>query len=1170
MRICTIVARNYLPQARLLARSYARQNHGEPSSVLLIDDADRRLDDAAEPFEVIRPDEIGFDRFEGMAAMYNVTELATAVKPLFLRYLLDRDLAPVAYFDPDIRFFDEIDEIARLTETEGVVLTPHVAFRPVPRDNEKPTEIDLLASGTYNLGFIGLAPGDDARRLIDWWWERLRFDCVIEHAMGVFVDQRWFDLVNSVVSRFHVVRDPGVNVAYWNLHERLVKREGDSYTVNGQSLRFFHFSGFDPARPFTLSKHQTRVRLPDEPVIATLCDDYANELRDYGFDEERREPWPYDRLADGTVLTPQLRRIYIEGEREGCFRLSPFTDAGTQEFIKWCQEPAGPGAAYGLTRLAMVVYDARADLKQTFPDLAGQDGPRFYAWLCVNRNDATHLGVPPRWLPGVPKPVEPDEPEGDDEPWGVNVAGYLRSELGVGEAARTVISALDARDVPVMPVHGTYVPNSRQGHSFAFFATDDAPFPVNLICVNADQLPAFLRDAGPRFSDGRYTIGFWWWEVTTFPPRSLDAFDLVDEVWVGSEHVAEAVRAVTNLAVVKVRIPVMMPPIVPYTRAHLGLPEGYLFCFIFDFHSVIERKNPMAVIDAFRRAFEPGSGASLVIKCINHQSKPDDYDRLRLAAASHPDVHIIDRYVSAQEKNSMLAACDCYVSLHRSEGFGLTPAEAMYLGKPVIATRYSGNLDYMTDKNSYLVDYEMRAIGEGNFPYPADGEWADPDREHASRLMREVVDDPAAAEQRGRQAAWDIRRTHSPDAAGQTMERRLAFVREHLKARRSLRHPGGTLPQPMGLPALQEYIDRGPIPRPEGRGGRARRLAFRAAMRVMRPVVVHERRVGERLLSELGAMRRRAAAQVAVPLSELRRRDGVLQTVASLKASITLLEQRVRLIEAETHSLPAIEGAPFGTMRDPVAGVVLGYSNAKGPDNGTEYRSFEDVFRGSEDYVRERQREYIAIIGRREPVLDFGCGRGEFLDLLREAGLTYFGVDTDPGMVARCHEKGHSEVTQVDGLEYLGELPDGGLGAIFSAQVIEHLTERQLREMLALARQKLAPDGILIAETVNPHSPPALKAFWLDLTHQQPIFPEVALEFCREAGFGGAYVFHPTGTGNFERDRFSQFAFAVVAGGNDAPAAQTPVGRAQGPPEQDVDDTLMLVKRAPRGGNGSV
>jgi SAM-dependent methyltransferase/glycosyltransferase involved in cell wall biosynthesis len=1142
MRICTIVARNYLPQARVLARSYAQFNSDEPSSVLLIDDPEQTIHEASEPFEVIRPEQVGFERFEGMAAMYDVTELATAVKPLFLRYLLARDRAPLAYFDPDIRFFDAIDEIARLTESHGVVLTPHAALRPVPRDDKKPTELDLLASGTYNLGFIALAPGEDADLLLRWWWERLRFDCVIEHAMGVFVDQRWFDLVNSVVSGFHVVRDPGVNVAYWNLHERVVERIGDGYTVNGQPLRFFHFSGFDPARPFALSKHQTRVRLPDEPVVASLCEKYATELTREGFSEDRSEPWRYGQLADGTVLAHGLRRLYGDGERDGAFRRSPFSEAGTKEFIGWCQEPFGPGAAHGITRIAMRVYDRRPDLSAAFPDLRGADGPRFLSWMSQYGGEAADLGLPPDWLPGAADSFHrQDGMLTEDAPWGVNVAGYLRSELGVGEAARTVIAALDARGVSLMPIHGRYVPNSRQGHGFAFVDTDAAPFPVNLICVNADQLPAFLEDAGPQFSAGRYTIGFWWWEVTTFPQRWMGALELVDEVWVGSEHVAEAIRAVSNVAVVKVRIPVIMPPIVPFSREQLGLPDGFLFLFMFDFHSVFDRKNPIGVVDAFKSEFEPGSGASLVVKCINHQSRPDEYDRLRLAAEGHRDVHIIDRYVSSQEKDAMLGACDCYVSLHRAEGFGLGPAEAMYLGKPVIATRYSGNLDYMTDTNSYLVNYELRSIGEGNLPYPPEGEWAEPDTSHAARLMREVADNPIAAAERGRQAARDIRRTHSADAAGETMEQRLAFVRAHLNTGRALRHSAGALPEPIGLDALREYIDRGPIARKQG-GARARQFAFRSALRLMRPVVIHQRRVGERLLSELRATRRYADARIAVALTELRRREGVLQ-------NLTALEQRLALLEAETHSVPAMEGTPFRAMHARNVGVVLGYTSSNGADPTHEYRSFEDIFRGSEEYVRNRQREYTAIVGAREPVLDFGCGRGEFLDLLRDAGLKYIGVDSDPGMVARCHEKGHLQVVHGDGLEYLKDAPDGSLGAIFSAQVIEHLTEKELRELLALARIKLAPDGILIAETVNPHSPPALKIFWVDLTHQQPIFPEVALELCREAGFKGAYVFHPTGTGNFERDRFTQFAFAVVASVSSDPAAE-PAGPPSMTPEE--------------------
>jgi hypothetical protein len=129
--------------------------------------------------------------------------------------------------------------------------------------------------------------------------------------------------------------------------------------------------------------------------------------------------------------------------------------------------------------------------------------------------------------------------------------------------------------------------------------------------------------------------------------------------------------------------------------------------------------------------------------------------------------------MSARDNHALIAACDCYVSLHRSEGFALTPAEAMALGKPVIATGYSGNLDYMTSSNAYLVDYEMTPIGPGNAPYSRDGEWAQPDVEHAARLMREVFGDPASARTRGARGAADVARTHSLQAAGRSMQRRL-------------------------------------------------------------------------------------------------------------------------------------------------------------------------------------------------------------------------------------------------------------------------------------------------------------------------------------------------------------------------------------------------------------
>jgi len=371
--------------------------------------------------------------------------------------------------------------------------------------------------------------------------------------------------------------------------------------------------------------------------------------------------------------------------------------------------------------------------------------------------------------------------------WGVNVAGYLEAELGIGEAARQLITALDAREVPVAPI-GMRATMTRDKHRFAHRpAPSDGPFTVNVICDNAIGIPAFAESFGARFFEGRYSIGLWFWEVSTFPACWDAAFGHLDEVWAASEHIAAAVRTRSPIPVSTVRLPVEPVGVASAGRAALGLDEGFCFLFVFDYNSVLDRKNPLGLVRAFTRAFPAGSGASLMLKAINADKQPDASRQLRHAAAPHPDVRLLESFVSPEEKNALIASCDCYVSLHRSEGLGLTLAEAMYFERPVIATGYSGNLDFMTDDNGYLVDYRLRSIGPGNDPYPPEGEWAEPDVDHAARLMRQVFDHPEEARARGRRAARDIRLTHSADAAGRTLEGRLVELGPRIAGAGALR-----------------------------------------------------------------------------------------------------------------------------------------------------------------------------------------------------------------------------------------------------------------------------------------------------------------------------------------------------------------------------------------------
>jgi SAM-dependent methyltransferase len=282
----------------------------------------------------------------------------------------------------------------------------------------------------------------------------------------------------------------------------------------------------------------------------------------------------------------------------------------------------------------------------------------------------------------------------------------------------------------------------------------------------------------------------------------------------------------------------------------------------------------------------------------------------------------------------------------------------------------------------------------------------------------------------------------------------------------------------------------------------------------------------------------------AMTLTAIRRRDEQARALADglrqAHARLVQLEQQLmnrlepaaadaeRLV-AESRAIPYMDGPPFDAFEHPVAGTVSGFQGQRASEDADGYRSFEDRFRGPEEFIRDRQRIYLDLIAGDSIVVDAGCGRGEFLDLLSDAGVEYTGVDLDAGMVAHCRAKGHESVREADVTSYLEGLDDGSLGTVFSAQLIEHLPYEQLRLFLELSLRKLGPNGIFIAETVNPHSVQALKTFWVDPTHQHPLFPEVLLELCRITGFASAFVFHPNGSGDVATDRFGQGEYAVVA-----------------------------------------
>jgi hypothetical protein len=457
-------------------------------------------------------------------------------------------------------------------------------------------------------------------------------------------------------------------------------------------------------------------------------------------------------------------------------------------------------------------------------------------------------------------------------PLGVNLAGYLDATVGVGEAARHVGEALRAAGVAVAPLGLSSRDVPRDG------ALDDdagvAGHPVTIVCANPDGMTGARDELGPAAFEGRHVIGMWWWEVAALPQRWLRAFDLVDEVWVGSRFVADLLAAVSPVPVVHVPLAVPDPVVAPAVgRADLGLPDGFLFGFVFDYASVAARKNPLGLIEAFGRAFPVRAGdedgPSLLLKTLGGERHAREHREVLAAAAAHPRISVLDTNLPAAEKNALIRELDCYVSLHRSEGFGLTIAEAMALGTPVIATDYGGTRDLLTTFNSLLVDHRTVPIGPGHDPYPEHGEWAEPDLDHAALLMRGAHADPAGARARAHRARSDVAARHAPAVAGRVMADRLARVL-------TLPADGGGRADALDLGGVRARMATGPQAAP-GTDRGARGAVRDAALRAMRPYTVHQRLVDEELLRALATLDERvrglAAGQqaLAAELARLRR-----------------------------------------------------------------------------------------------------------------------------------------------------------------------------------------------------------------------------------------------------------------------------------------------------------
>ncbi len=429
-------------------------------------------------------------------------------------------------------------------------------------------------------------------------------------------------------------------------------------------------------------------------------------------------------------------------------------------------------ALIDLQRLVERYREVQQDSAATQARIAAIGASNSWRAIAALRRLKATLGVARSTAPrrrGVPSFVR-------SAPLGVNVSGYLDTESGMGEAARASIRSLEAAGIPVA-LNNVASRLRKQDGSYAGAFVDDNPHPFNLVHLNADNMGWFAEGRGKRYFKARYTIGYWFWELSAFRQEWVPFFDYVDEVWAASDFVRDAYAPWSPVPVVRMPLPIVRPSFPPLGRSHFRLPDrAAVFLYVFDVSSQTERKNPAGAIEAFRRAGFARDEAVLALKFTNAEYDREAVRALR-ARADGLNVLFLDGYMDRAELWALIAAADCYFSPHRSEGFGLTMLEAMSLGKPVIATAYSGNLDFMTPDNSFPLGYRLTTLERDYGPYTRGASWADPDLDEAARLLRLIVEQPDEAQRRGEAAQRQLAAERSPAATGAVVRERLEAIR---------------------------------------------------------------------------------------------------------------------------------------------------------------------------------------------------------------------------------------------------------------------------------------------------------------------------------------------------------------------------------------------------------
>lgn len=433
--------------------------------------------------------------------------------------------------------------------------------------------------------------------------------------------------------------------------------------------------------------------------------------------------------------------------------------------------------ANGFKFIEVFIYTVRADLQSEF-NLGTEQGQLDYRqWLTSHGSQETILSL----LQATDnKKQQATELVAQNE-MGVNLIGYAFGELGIGEDVRMAALALKAANIPFTVINFRPGDDIRQNdRSIEQWVTEQAVYAVNIVCLTALEHLRLYAEQGETLFKNRYTIGYWPWELQKWPANWQHCFSLVDEVWASSQHIQQAAEKVSLVPIYIMPMAVAIPNVKRYIRKQWSLPEtDYLFVFSFDGNSSIARKNPLGVIEAFKLAFpEQNKAVGLVIKCMRPDSKNPVWQTILSLAKQDPRIHIIDRMLEKPEVLGLYKLCDCFVSLHRAEGFGRGIAEALLLGLKVIATDHGGNIDFCLPGSAYLVPYKLISVGKNNYVEASGQKWANPDITSSAKVMKNLAKSTQKAK---KTVLAPNKKQFLPTTIGANYKKRLDFIFTYFK-----------------------------------------------------------------------------------------------------------------------------------------------------------------------------------------------------------------------------------------------------------------------------------------------------------------------------------------------------------------------------------------------------